>query len=123
MHLICLSILISNILRVALLVHDCNHRFLLFHDLNLLWSTGQPSRVSAVLDWDRLRVGPLAAEVVRTASLISGYDQTPELRALDLERVAAFTAGYRELIPLSRYSGKKITESRMTSFSKIMHAP
>lgn len=75
-----------------------------FHDLNLLWSPGQPSRITAVLDWDRLRVGPLAAEVVRTASLVFGYDRTPELRALDLDRVAAFTAGYRELIPLSRTS-------------------
>jgi len=75
-----------------------------FHDLNLLWSTGQPSRVSAVLDWDRLRCAPLAAEVVRTATLIFGYDLTPELRALDVDRVAAFTAGYRELIPLPEAS-------------------
>ncbi|MGH3823633.1 MAG: phosphotransferase enzyme family protein, partial [Pseudonocardiaceae bacterium] len=57
-----------------------------FHDLNLLWSTSQPSRVSAVLDWDRLRCAPLAAEVVRTATLIFGYDLSPELRALDLDR-------------------------------------
>ncbi|MGH3884984.1 MAG: phosphotransferase [Pseudonocardiaceae bacterium] len=56
-----------------------------FHDLNLLWSSGHPSRVSAVLDWDGLRVGPLAAEVVRTASLVFGYDPAPGLRALDLE--------------------------------------
>lgn len=72
-----------------------------FHDLNLLWSTAQPSRITAVLDWDRLRLGPLAAEVVRTATLIFGYDLTPELRALDVERVAAFTAGYREVAPLT----------------------
>jgi Ser/Thr protein kinase RdoA (MazF antagonist) len=71
-----------------------------FHDLNLLWSSSQPSWVSAVLDWDRLRCAPLAAEVVRTATLIFGYDLSPESRALDLDRVAAFTAGYRELIPL-----------------------
>jgi len=71
-----------------------------FHDLNLLWSTGTSSRVSAVLDWDRLRCAPLAAEVARSATLIFGYDLSPELRALDLDRVAAFTAGYRELVPL-----------------------
>jgi Ser/Thr protein kinase RdoA (MazF antagonist) len=72
-----------------------------FHDLNLLWSAEQPSQIAAVLDWDRLRIGPLAAEVVRTATLIFGYDLTPELRALDLARIAAFTAGYREVIPLA----------------------
>ncbi|MGH3835931.1 MAG: phosphotransferase [Pseudonocardiaceae bacterium] len=72
-----------------------------FHDLNLLWSVMRPSRVTAVLDWDRLRIGPLAAEVVRTATLVFGYNLTPELRVLDLERVAAFTAGYREVTPLA----------------------
>ncbi len=72
-----------------------------FHDLNLLWSAARPSRITAVLDWDRLRLGPLAAEVVRTATLVFGYDLTPELRALDLERVAVFTAGYREVTPLA----------------------
>ncbi len=75
-----------------------------FHDLNLLWSEERPSHVSAVLDWDRLRVGPPAAELVRTATLVFGYDLTSELRALDLERVAAFTAGYREVTPLHRGS-------------------
>ncbi len=72
-----------------------------FHDLNLLWSAARPSRITAVLDWDRLRIGPLAAEVVRTATLVFGYDLTPELRALDVAQVAAFTAGYREVIPLA----------------------
>lgn len=72
-----------------------------FHDLNLLWSAVRPGRVTAVLDWDRLRLAPLAAEVVRTATLIFGYDLTPELRTLDLARVAAFTAGYREVIPVA----------------------
>lgn len=72
-----------------------------FHDLNLLWSAARPSRITAVLDWDRLRLGPLAAEVVRTATLVFGYDLTPGLRALDVERVAAFTAGYREVTPLA----------------------
>ncbi|MDQ3762870.1 MAG: phosphotransferase [Actinomycetota bacterium] len=75
-----------------------------FHDLNLLWSAGPSSRVTAVLDWDRLRIGPVATEVVRTATLVFGYDLNPELRALDLERVAAFTAGYRGLIPLPEAS-------------------
>lgn len=75
-----------------------------FHDLNLLWSDEQPSRVTAVLDWDRLRLGPLAAEVVRTATLVFSHDLTPVLRVLDLERVAAFTAGYREITPLPRTS-------------------
>ncbi|MGH3980700.1 MAG: phosphotransferase enzyme family protein [Pseudonocardiaceae bacterium] len=72
-----------------------------FHDRNLLWSHQPPSYVTAVLDWDRLRIGPLAAEVVRTATLIFAYDLTPELRALDLQRVAAFTAGYRDITPLA----------------------
>ncbi|MGH3719619.1 MAG: phosphotransferase [Pseudonocardiaceae bacterium] len=75
-----------------------------FHNLNLLWSAEQPSRVTAILDWDRLRFGPLAAEVVRTATLVFGYDLTPDLRALDLARASAFTAGYREVTPLADFS-------------------
>ncbi|MGH4013546.1 MAG: hypothetical protein ACRDSL_06345 [Pseudonocardiaceae bacterium] len=52
-----------------------------------------------------LRVAAVvAAEVVRTASLVFGYDLTPERRALDLDRVAAFTAGYRDLVTLSAAS-------------------
>lgn len=36
-----------------------------FHDLNLVWSAARPGRVTAVLDWDRLRLGPLADAVHR----------------------------------------------------------
>jgi homoserine kinase type II len=60
-----------------------------FHELNLLWNRG---RVAAVLDWDRLGPRPLAAEVVRSGTLMFGHG---DHRGLDLERVAAFAAGYR----------------------------
>lgn len=66
-----------------------------FHDLNVLWDTGQ---VSAVLDWDRLGVRPLAGEVVRSATLLFGYSDD---RGLDTGRVMAFTRGYRAVVPLA----------------------
>jgi len=66
-----------------------------FHDLQVLWHDGQ---VSAVLDWDRLGVRPLAAEVVRSGTLLFGYGDS---RGLDVGRVAAFTCGYREVVPLA----------------------
>lgn len=66
-----------------------------FHDLQVLWHDGQ---VSAVLDWDRLGVRPLAAEVVRSGTLLFGYGDS---RGLDTGRVAAFTCGYRGVVPLA----------------------
>jgi homoserine kinase type II len=53
--------------------------------------------VSAVLDWDRIAVRPLGEEVARTAQVQFG-----EHGYFDLERVAAFTAGYRSVRPLPR---------------------
>ena len=60
-----------------------------FQHLNVLWADG---RVSAVLDWDRLKPRPLAAEVIRSGTLLFGYGDE---RGLDLARVAAFVTGYR----------------------------
>lgn len=65
-----------------------------FHSTNLLWSEG---RVSAVLDWDRLRVQPFGEEVVRAALLHFKADDGH----LDLQRVAAFIASYRRVVPIS----------------------
>ncbi len=45
-----------------------------------------------MLDWDRLAVRPVATEVVRSATLLFGFGDS---RGLDLNRVAAFTTGYR----------------------------
>ncbi|WP_308250434.1 phosphotransferase [Sphaerisporangium fuscum] len=64
-----------------------------FQPLNLLWEHG---RVSAILDWDRLAVRPYGEEVVRTAQV---QFTTSEGR-LELDLVAAFTAGYRAVMPL-----------------------
>lgn len=64
-----------------------------FQHLNLLWQAG---RVCAVLDWDRLDVRPLGLEVVRSATLLFGFG---DARGLDLNRVTAFTAGYRTTNP------------------------
>ncbi len=66
-----------------------------FHHFNLLWSEGE---VVAVIDWDRLRVAPLALEVVRAATLIFGTDDE---RGLDLDLVAAFARAYLRVRPLT----------------------
>ncbi|SEH01764.1 homoserine kinase type II [Nonomuraea solani] len=55
-------------------------------------------KVTAVLDWDRVAVKPLAEEVARTAQVQFGG----ELGRLDLDRVAAFVGGYRTVMPVSR---------------------
>ncbi|MEV6350263.1 phosphotransferase [Actinoplanes sp. NPDC051851] len=60
-----------------------------FQHLNVLWTE---SAVAAVLDWDRLKPRPLAAEVVRSGTLLFG---SGDERGLDLGRVAAFVTGYR----------------------------
>ncbi|WP_184942820.1 phosphotransferase [Kitasatospora kifunensis] len=60
-----------------------------FHGLNLLH---RGHRVTAVLDWDRLRVRPRAEEVVRAATLIFNDPVTGEL---DLARVRQYARGYR----------------------------
>jgi homoserine kinase type II len=65
-----------------------------FQHLNLLW---QDSVVSAVLDWDRLGVRPYGEEVVRTAQVQFGTEDG----RLDLGRVAAFTSGYRSVVPIT----------------------
>lgn len=66
-----------------------------FQNLNVLYDDGQ---VSAVLDWDRLKPRPAAAEVVRSATLWFGFG---DARGLDLARVDAFAAGYRSRRKLS----------------------
>ncbi|MEV6927114.1 phosphotransferase [Dactylosporangium sp. NPDC051485] len=64
-----------------------------FQHLNVLYGA---DGVSAVLDWDRLKPRPVAAELVRSATLLfAGPDGS-----LDLGRVAAFAAGYRSARPL-----------------------
>lgn len=55
-------------------------------------------KVTAVLDWDRVAVKPLAEEVARTAQVQFGGERG----RLDLDRVAAFVGGYRTVRPLSR---------------------
>ncbi|MGW6840134.1 phosphotransferase [Streptomyces sp. NPDC054958] len=64
-----------------------------FQYRNLLRRGGE---VVAILDWDRLGVRPYGEEVARTAQVQFGVGGV-----FDLDRVAAFTAGYRSLIDLS----------------------
>lgn len=61
-----------------------------FHARNLLYGefTGA---VVAILDWDRLRIAPFAAELVRAATLLFGYGDE---RGLDLDRVEVFVRGH-----------------------------
>ncbi|BCJ73488.1 hypothetical protein CS0771_30320 [Catellatospora sp. IY07-71] len=64
-----------------------------FHHNNVLWEQG---RVSAVLDWDRVGVRSLAAELIRACLLTFGGDG-----GIDLPRTAAFADGYRRRRPLT----------------------
>ena len=61
---------------------------------NIIW---RDDRIAAVIDWDRIRVRPFAEEIVRTATI---QFETPD--GLDLDRVAAFVAGYRSVIPIDQ---------------------
>ncbi|MEU7894222.1 phosphotransferase [Nonomuraea sp. NPDC049152] len=65
---------------------DLQHR-------NVLWRDGQ---IAAVLDWDRIRIRPFAEEVTRTATV--QFSSSTGL--LDLDRIAAFAAGYRRMVRL-----------------------
>ncbi|MFG3339912.1 phosphotransferase [Glycomyces sp. NPDC048151] len=62
-------------------------------DFNLIWSA---DRVEAVIDWDRIRVGSYALELVRAAAW---QFCTPDAR-IDLDKVAAFLTGYRAVRPI-----------------------
>ncbi|MFB7178577.1 phosphotransferase [Streptomyces sp. NPDC056257] len=64
-----------------------------FQYRNLLRRHG---RVVAVLDWDRLGIRPYGEEVARTAQVQFGVGGV-----FDLDRIAAFCAGYRSVIALS----------------------
>lgn len=62
-------------------------------NFNLVWSG---DRVAAVIDWDRIRVGSYATELVRAAAW---QFCTPNAR-IDLPKVAAFLTGYRAVRPI-----------------------
>lgn len=64
-----------------------------FHNNNVLWDEG---RISAVLDWDRVRVHCVASELIRACLLIFGGED-----GLDVPRTAAFVRGYRLRRPLT----------------------
>jgi homoserine kinase type II len=66
-----------------------------FQQYNVLWDSG---RVSAILDWDRLRVDVLPGEVVRAGIYIFSH---AEGHGVDLDRVAAFVRGYRAVRPIA----------------------
>jgi homoserine kinase type II len=75
-----------------------------FQPLNVVWLGGQ---VAAVLDWDRVGVRLLGEEVVRSASYLFA---TADGTALDLGQIAAFTAGYRTQVPLTRAASDEAAE-------------
>ncbi|MGW8327555.1 phosphotransferase [Streptomyces sp. NPDC055897] len=86
-----------------------------FQYRNLLWDD---AHVVAILDWDRLAVRPYAEEVARTAQVQFGVDGR-----FDLERVAAFVAGYRSLLPLTAKEladgVERLWWKRMTDFWQL----
>ncbi|MEU2956251.1 phosphotransferase [Streptomyces xanthochromogenes] len=86
-----------------------------FQYRNLLWAD---AHVVAILDWDRLAVRPYAEEVARTAQVQFGVNGR-----FDLERIAAFVAGYRSLIPLTAEEladgVERLWWKRMTDFWQL----
>lgn len=73
-----------------------------FQELNLLFDPD--GEVAAVLDWDRIGVRAYGYELARSATLIfGGADTTIDADTcgvLDVERVAAFVAGYRSVVEI-----------------------
>lgn len=65
-----------------------------FHMGNLLFGR---LGVVAILGWDRLKVAPFAAELVRAATSLFGYGDE---RGLDLDRVTAFVRGHAAVFEL-----------------------
>jgi Ser/Thr protein kinase RdoA (MazF antagonist) len=59
----------------------------------VLWSAG---RISAVLDWDRIRVHALADELIRTCLLTFGGED-----GIDVARTAALVRAYRGRVTLT----------------------
>ncbi|MFF5484781.1 phosphotransferase [Streptomyces virginiae] len=86
-----------------------------FQYRNLLCQGGQ---VVAVLDWDRLGVRPYGEEVARTAQVQFGVGGV-----FDLDRIAAFCAGYRSVIDLSEGdladAVKRLWWKRLTDFWQL----
>ncbi|MEV6394048.1 phosphotransferase [Streptomyces sp. NPDC051907] len=78
----------------------------------------QDGRVVAVLDWDRLGVRPYGEEVARTAQVQFGVGGV-----FDLDRIAAFCAGYRSVIDLSEGeladAVKRLWWKRLTDFWQL----
>ncbi|MFI6002232.1 phosphotransferase [Streptomyces sp. NPDC051366] len=78
----------------------------------------QDGRVVAVLDWDRLGVRPYGEEVARTAQVQFGVGGV-----FDLDRIAAFCAGYRSVIYLSEGdlvdAVKRLWWKRLTDFWQL----
>ena len=66
-----------------------------FHPHNVLLD--RTDDVIAVLDWDRLRIGPYARELVRAATFFFTYGDE---RGFDLERAQTFVAGYRRVFDI-----------------------
>ncbi|HEY3870000.1 MAG TPA: phosphotransferase [Actinocrinis sp.] len=65
-----------------------------FHGLNVLYSSA--GAVRAVVDWDRLSVGPCLEELVRSALIIF---VDPVDGTLELDRVRAYVRGYVSVRP------------------------
>ena len=65
------------------------------HPHNLLMTADD--RVQAVLDWDRLRIGPYSKELARSAAFFFTYGDE---RGVDLDRAARFIHGYRSVLDL-----------------------
>jgi aminoglycoside phosphotransferase (APT) family kinase protein len=66
-----------------------------FHAGSLLY--GRTRRVTAIVGWGRLAIGPYGGELVRAAALLFGH---PDERGLDLDRVEAFVRGHAAAFPL-----------------------
>ncbi|MFJ9344763.1 phosphotransferase [Streptomyces sp. NPDC101733] len=78
----------------------------------------QDGRVVAVLDWDRLGIRPYGEEVARTAQVQFGVGGV-----FELDRIAAFCAGYRSVIDLPKDdladAVKRLWWKRLTDFWQL----
>ncbi|MFI0206421.1 MULTISPECIES: phosphotransferase [Streptomyces] len=78
----------------------------------------QDGRVVAILDWDRLGVRTYGEEVARTAQVQFGVGGV-----FDLDRIAAFCAGYRSVIDLAEGdladAVKRLWWKRLTDFWQL----
>lgn len=81
-------------------------------NFNLVWSG---DRIKAVIDWNRVRVGSFAEELVRAAAY---QFCTPDAR-IDLPKIGAFLTGYRSVRSID--TGDLVAAARLRWWKILAH--